>query len=395
MTKHAIDESLVAKAQALGPLIREHSAEAERERRLSTPVVDALVGSGLTKMFLPKTLGGLATDPITCLRVVEEVASFDSVAGWLLMVANGGAWFCARLPASTAAEIHRDPSNCIIATAFQPPVEAREVSGGYRLTGRRPFASGIHAARWVCLTGMIMEGSAPRMVHGIPEMVVAVMPIEGAEIVDTWHGLGLRGSDSNDVSVNDLFVPKAWTCPLAPSFEPNVHYGAPLYRLPMLGAIVLAHIPPIAMAIAQNAVDVVRAFSDKRRPMASTVALRDRGAAQEKLGRAEAMLRAARAHMYDAMSDAWDRTLAGETLTLAQRADLLLAATHTVQVSAEVTDMMFAAGGSSAVFVGHALERLFRDAQVIRQHGFVCPARYETAAQVSLGLEPDLPVVHF
>lgn len=395
MTKHAIDESLVAKAHALGPLIHEHAAEAEQKRQLSKPVVDALVQSGLTKMFLPTALGGLATDPITCLCVMEEVASSDSVAAWFLMAANSSTWFGARLSAPTTEEIYRDPKNCVMATAFQPPVEAREVPGGYRLTGRRAFASGIHSARWVCLTGIVMEGPAPRMTHGRPEIVVGVMPAASVEIIDTWYGLGLRGSDSNDVSVHDLFVPAAWTCQLVPAFEPNAYYRAPLYRLPVIGAIPLAHIPPIATAIAQSAIDVVRALSAKRTPMGSVVPLRDRGAAQEKLGRAEGMLRSALALMYDAMSDAWSRTLAGETLTLQQRADLLLAATHTVQVSADVTDMMFAAGGSSAVFMGHALERLFRDSQVIRQHGFVCAARYETAAQVSLGLEPDLPLVHF
>lgn len=395
MTTQAIDETVVARAREIGPLIREHAAEAERERRPARPVVEALVRQKLTKMFLPAALGGLGTDPLTCLRAVEEVARFDSVAGWMLMVANSSAWFCARLPTATVEEIHRDPDDCIMACAFQPPVEARPVAGGYRLTGRRPFASGAHAARWVCLTGLVMDGEAPRMVHGRPEIVVAVMPRESVEIVDTWYGLGLRGSDSNDVSVRDVFVPTAWTCPLAPGFQPNAHYAGLLYRMPMLGAIVLAHIPPVAVAVAQNAIDVVRALAEKRTPMASAVPLRERGAVQEKVGRAEGMLRAARAFMYDAMAEAWRRTQAGETLTLPERANLLLAATHTVQASAEVTDLMFSAGGSSAVFAGHPLERLFRDAQVIRQHGFVCAGRYETAGQVSLGLEPDLPLIHF
>ena len=92
---------------------------------------------------------------------------------------------------------------------------------------------------------------------------------------------------------------------------------------------------------------------------------------------------------------AWQRPLAGETLSLRQRAGLLLAGTQTVQMSVEATDLMFGAAGSSAVFQSSPLERLLRDANVIRQHGFVCPARYETCAQVTLGLEPDLPLVHF
>jgi alkylation response protein AidB-like acyl-CoA dehydrogenase len=392
---YAIDEVLLAKARELGPLIREHAPAAERERRLSKPVAVALNHFGFTKMLLPKSLGGLETDPVTMLRVVEEIASCDSVAAWLLMVSNSGAFTGARLSARVAEEIFRDPNDWLIATAFQPPVEAREVEGGYRLTGQRPLASFAHSARWIMLTGLVMDGDQPRMSHGMPVLVAAIMPAKDVDVLDTWHGLGLRGTDSTDVAVRDVFVPMEYTCPLVPQFEPNKHFHSPLYRMPMLAPIVLATIPPIATAIAQNAVDEVRALSSKRMPMASTVPLRDRGAAQARLGRADAMLRSARAFMYETMADAWARTKAGETFTPDQRATILLAAAHAAQVGAEVTDMMFASGGSSAVFARHPLERLFRDAQVIRQHGFVGAGRYETVAQIRLGLEPDLPLIYF
>jgi alkylation response protein AidB-like acyl-CoA dehydrogenase len=392
---YAIDETLVAKARELGPLIREHAGEAERERRLSKPVIDGLNRAGLTRMTLPKSLGGLETDPVTMLRVVEEIASFDSVAAWLLMVSNGGAFMGARFSASTVEEIFADPNDCLIGTAFQPPVEAREVEGGYRLTGQRALASCSHAARWICLTGIIMDGAQPRMSNGAPSLIVAVMPAKDVEVLDTWHGLGLRGSDSTDVAVRDLFVPASFTCPLVPPFEPNKHYLSPLYRLPMLAPIVLATIPPTAIAIARNAIEEVRALAAKRTPMASAVPLRERGVAQARLGEAEAMLSAARAFMYETMADTWARTQAGETLTIEQRARILLAAAHAGQAAAQVTDMMFTCGGSSAVFTRHPLERLFRDAQVIRQHGFVAASRYETVAQVMLGLPPDLPLVYF
>src|SRR5262249_19168322 len=162
----------------------------------------------------------------------------------------------------------------------QPPVEAQEVDGGFKLTGHRPLASFAHAARWILLTALVMDGNQPRMVHGMPAVIAAIMPAKDVDVHDTWHGLGLRGSESADGSVRDLFVPRAFTLPLAPQFEPNRHYGSALYRMPMLGATVLASISPVALAIARNAVDEVRALSSKRVPMASTVALRDRGVAQ-------------------------------------------------------------------------------------------------------------------
>jgi alkylation response protein AidB-like acyl-CoA dehydrogenase len=292
-------------------------------------------------------------------------------------------------------EIVRDPNDWFMAGAFQPPVEAREVEGGFRLTGRRPLASFSHAARWIFLTAMVMDGDAPRMFQGMPVIVFAVMHAKDVEIHDTWNALGMRGTDSTDVSVRDLFVPAAFTCPLAPQFEPNKHYRSPLYRMPMLAPLILGSVAPNAIAVAQNAINAVRDLSTARMPMGSMVPLRDRGAAQARLGRADAMLRSARAYMYETMADAWARALAGEAFTIDQRATILSAAAHGGQVGAEVTDMMFASGGSSGVFNRSPLERLFRDSQVLRHHGFVAAARYETVAQVRLGLEPDLPVIYF
>jgi len=392
---HQIDESIVDKARALGPIIREHAARGEQERRLSSEVIAELARNGFTKAFLPKSLGGLELDPLTTTRVVEELARYDTAVGWLMMVANGGTWFTGRLPASSAETMFRDPNECMVATTFQPPMIAREVEGGFRLSGQRPFASFIHASRWLCVTGLVMDGERPQMVGGMPRVIVAVVPAREAVVVDTWYGLGLRATDSNDVSLTDTFVPFQFTCPLSPVFEPNAHYRAPLYRIPVLAAIILSSIAPTALAIALNAVDEVRALCTKKVPMGSAVPLRDRGAAQATIGRAEAMLAAARALVYETMTDTWQRTLAGETLTLPQRGRILLAATHAAQTAAQVTDMMFSLGGSTSVFDGQPLQRLFRDAQVIRQHGFVSAGRYETGAQIALGLEPDLPLVHF
>ncbi|HZE99082.1 MAG TPA: acyl-CoA dehydrogenase family protein [Planctomycetota bacterium] len=390
-----LEESIVAKARELAPLLREHAGPAEQERRLPKSVVAALNRAGMTRMFMPKSLGGLETDPVTFLRVAEEIASADAAAAWFLMVSNSPCWFFARFPDATVESLFKDPDDWIVATAFQPPVAAREVEGGYRITGRRPFASGVNAARSLMLTAIIMDGERPRLVDGRPQILCAVMPTREVEIIDTWHGMGLRGSDSNDVSVKDLFIPHSHTCPLVPPFKPGKHYGSPLYRLPAMAAIVLATLPPIAVALARKAVDAVRELSSKRTPMASAVPLRDRGVAQERLGRAEGMLRSARALMLDTMQEVWARAKAGEMSTLPQKADVLLAATHTVQTCVEVIDAMFLSSGSSAVFVGHPLEKIFRDSQILRQHGFVCAARYETCSQVFLGLEPDLPFLHF
>jgi indole-3-acetate monooxygenase len=144
--KMTVDATLLEAAQHILPVIREHNAEAKRERRLSRAVLNALTDAGLLRMWTPRSLGGPEIDPLTSARVIEEVAGADSAAGWTLFNPLAYAFFCARLPDAGAEEIYRNGPNAVIAGPFHPPIQATPVAGGYRLTGRAPFASNCHDA---------------------------------------------------------------------------------------------------------------------------------------------------------------------------------------------------------------------------------------------------------
>jgi alkylation response protein AidB-like acyl-CoA dehydrogenase len=131
-----IDHELLATASRLGPLIAAHSAAAERDRRVPQVVLKALKDAGLVRMMTPKSLGGLEIDPVTCARVVEEVARFDSATGWTLQAANSGDFYCARLPDAGAQEIYANGPDTVIALAIHPPIPAISIDGGYRVSGK-------------------------------------------------------------------------------------------------------------------------------------------------------------------------------------------------------------------------------------------------------------------
>src|SRR5215208_4211443 len=101
----AAGEHLLEAARRIGPLVREHADQGEENRRLAKPVLDALRAAGLQRMFTPRSLGGFEVDPLTCARVVEEIASHDSAAAWALQAGNTGAWWCARLPQAGVDEV--------------------------------------------------------------------------------------------------------------------------------------------------------------------------------------------------------------------------------------------------------------------------------------------------
>ncbi len=330
--------------------------------------------------------------PITFARVVEEVSGFDSAAGWALQGTNGVAWDLSRLPDEAAEEVYAESPTVPLAIAFYPPMQAVPTDGGYRVSGRSPFASTCHEARWFFFSAVVMDGDRPRLADGVPEVVCMLVPAAECEILDTWYTMGMRGSDSNDVAVHDAFVPTRRTSSLAPDVRLGRHYQGPLYRAPSIGVSSQVWVT-VALALAREAIDEVCALAERKTPFGSATPLRERASAQAKIGLAEATLQSGRLLLYDTLRDAWERTLAGEPSSLRQKADLLMAGVHAMQSAAKAVELMYAAAGTSAIYSRSRLERHFRDIQVLRQHVVWTESRYETVGQVRLGLPPDLALV--
>ena len=227
------DTSLLDAAREIAPIIRAHSEEAERERRLSQPVLKALRETGLLRMTTPRSLGGLETDPVTRALVGEEIGRHDSAAAWTLENPLDWAFFCCRLPDEGAEEIYSGGADILIAAQFGRPLKATSANGGYRISGRAPFVSNCYDADWISSTVLVDDDESA---GGEPEMRMVYFPSEKCEIIDTWDVMGMRGTGSNDISVTDVYVPKSRTFPMVPDFEPGSHYRGPLYRLPVVGA---------------------------------------------------------------------------------------------------------------------------------------------------------------
>jgi alkylation response protein AidB-like acyl-CoA dehydrogenase len=385
---------LIERARELGPIIREHSSETETNRRLAKPVLDALVKAGFTRLFTPRSLGGLEVDPVTCAHVVEEVALHDSAAGWALQSPNVNAWWASRLPDESVEEIYRDDPGRMMAAAIHPPLQATETRDGLRVSGRAHLASMIHDCDWILVGAFIMDDGKPRMTEHGPAMVAVIVPTAEVEVLDTWFALGMRGTDSNDVAFKDVLVPAKHSFPFAPQFTPGRHFQGPLYRYPAV-PIIAVFSSAVQLATARKAIDTTKALAMKKTPFGLVKSLGERGTTQAALADAEAVLRSARAYFHDTLAEGWARTVAGNVATLEERADILLACIHAVRSSARVTDAMHAQGGSSGIYAVNPLERYFRDAHTLRQHGVVSENKLEAVGQVFLGLPPDFPFLAF
>jgi alkylation response protein AidB-like acyl-CoA dehydrogenase len=389
----AVDEGIIAVAREVGPIIARHVATTERNRRLAPQVVDALRAAGLFRLFTPRAFGGLEVDPVTFARVVEEVSTFDSAAGWAFQV-NTGAWWTSRMSPEGVAELYADGPDLMMAASFAPPHRAEEVSGGFRITGRGPLASTIHDSRWALMSAIVFDGDQPRMTPVGPDFISVVMRTTDVEIIDTWDSLGMRGTDSNDIEANGVFVPESRAFRFEPDALASAPFDGPLYRIPALGAT-YPIIAPVALAIAGGATRQLRDIVTTKVPLGSTKTARDRAAVQAAVAEAEAMVRSARLFFYDALTKAWQRAVAQLRFALEDKADLMLASTWAVRSAARATDLMHRMGGTNGVYARNRLERHFRDAQTVRHHGFVSDSRLETVGQVYLGVPPEFPFVAF
>jgi indole-3-acetate monooxygenase len=387
--------NLVEMAAKLGPAISQNIDEEENGRRLSKPVLNSLKEAGLLKLFLPQSLGGMETDPLTVAKVVEAIARHNTAAGWSMMVANTSAWWCNRLPEKGIEEIYSNGPDTFIAGAFHPPMKASQVAGGYSITGRSPLTSNVHEADWIFVTAFVMEQGQMKFHNSIPEIIGVFMDAADCEIIDTWHTLGMKATDSNDVAANDVFVPSHRSYPLAPDFQPNCFYRGPLYKLPALCASIASLIIPVALAVARNAIEELKALAEKKVPFGSMVSIREKGSVQRKLGMAEAFVQSSRCYLHETITSCWNKTVAGKKISHEERAELLLSVTHGNQTCVQAVDMMYSAAGTNGIYTRNKLAHYFTDAQVIRQHGFSNDSRYETAAQIYFGLQPDLAVVMF
>ena len=384
--RRAPEPSPLAAAVALAPRIRAAAAETERQRRLSPELVHALATGGVFRMCVPRALGGGEVDPATMVETIEIIAAADGAAGWSAMIGATSGVASAYLAEEAAREIYGSDPEVVSGGAFAALGRATLVEGGYRVSGRWPFASGCEHCAWLMGGSVVLDGGQPRLLpSGTPDNRLMLFPAAAVRIIDTWDVAGLRGTGSHDIAVEDLFVPAARSLSLI-SDRPRA--DGPLYAFPVFGLLALG-IAAVALGIARRALDELVVLARDKTPTGSRRRLAERPAIQAELARAEAMLGAARAFLLETVDGAWTRARAAGAIDVRERARLRLAATHATLASADAVDRMYGAGGGTAVYTASPLQRCFRDIHVATQHMMVAPATLELAGRVLLGLEAD------
>lgn len=386
-------DELIAQIREIEPLLSEEKAKAEASRRISDRVALECQRRGFYRMYRPKERGGLAFDPVSGFKVVEALSRIDSAVGWNVAIANACECFGAYFEEETTADV-LGSANTVLAGGLFPPRKAVAVDDGFRVTGRSLFNSNCHAANWLLVEALIYDGDKQRLDgEGNPEGLFMLIPAADAEIVDNWETLGMRGTGSHDVELQDVFVPANRTAPLLPLESAGAAYAGPMHRLMIWPALAINASP--ALGIAGAAIEDFVELAANKVHAYTADALRNRSVVQLRLAKAQAKLRAARAYLYDTFDKMWDVAVSGSFLTIEQKADCQQAAAHAVCACAEAIDLIHSIAGSAAIRDDQPFERHFRDIHVITQHAFVCENRFEAVGQIRLGLESDWEFLYF
>jgi indole-3-acetate monooxygenase len=332
---------------------------------------------------VPRDRGGFQADLLTVLRVIELVAEGDGATGWNLTQTLVGQQFVWSLPPAGIDEIYAAGPNVIFSGTARPVGgRAIAVPGGYRVSGSWSFGSGSAESDWMLQGCEVYDGETQRLDHaGQPVRIRAFARTAECVIQDTWQVTGLRGTGSNDWSLDDVFVPQRRTQPA--SLHPTWPGSGPIDS----GGI-YAPFGSVALGIARAAIGALTELATEKTPRAATVLLREQPEVQQWLGKAEALVSSAQAWRDVVTAETWQVVTAGASLSLQQRARIRLCQTLCVDNAIEAVDLLYRAAGTTSLRLDHVLGRCWRDVHAVGQNFNAAPEFYAIAGRALLGLDP-------
>jgi alkylation response protein AidB-like acyl-CoA dehydrogenase len=379
-------QAMLSDVRALADQLQPRAAEFEAARRMPLDVVEQLREIGVFRMYAPRSHGGLELAFPVTLEILMALASIDGSLGWVAMIGAGSVPFLCKLPRETYDGLYdRFGRDLIVAGSAVPAGRAEQVEGGYRVSGRWPFASGCQHAEVIFSGVVITKNGAPvpGRAPGLPMVRHIVAPAEEWTIEDTWRVAGLKGTGSHHISLKDKFIPHAQILDFGgPSCLEGPLYLAPLQLVPLM------HGAP-AIGIAEGGIDDLAALAGTgKTQFAMATSMRDSPLFQAELGRIEADVRAARALQGAKTQEVWSRLLVGDLGPPTERVNASQVAAWVTTTCVKAGDALYALGGGSALYDDSPLQRRLRDLHAAAQHAAVQPRHYLAAGAVRLGHPP-------
>jgi alkylation response protein AidB-like acyl-CoA dehydrogenase len=385
----ALHDRLVAAAKALQPLLADHAAETERERCIADANIGALEEAGLFRMLVPKRCGGYEVDARTWTDVVALVAESCGSTAWVLSLLTHAAWFAGMLGDAARGEIFGESPDTRIAGVFAPSEGMQREEGGIRISGKWFWASGSLHASWAML-GLLERDAQARVV----DHWLGFVPMRELALENTWYASGMKGTGSNCLVAEDLFIPAHRLMSLREAIAgtiPNTNPDEKLYRAACVPMMVLALLGP-QLGLARAALQHVISRASQRN-IPYTVYQREIDSPGFQMQIAEAALKidSAHLHAYRIADDIDTFAGRGQRMDLTTRARARASAGYVGKLVTEAINTLISAYGAGAFADANPLQRIWRDANTAARHALVLPPVCEEIyGKALLGLDNNI-----
>lgn len=359
---------LIERAREIGALARERALETEQQRHVSADLVGRMRDAQLFRVMQPARFGGFEYGYEVFVELVAAVAAGDGSTGWVYSLGAVHPWLIACYPEEAQQEVWTQDRDAIAAVSYAPTGKATAEKGGYRLSGRFSFASGVDNANWGILGGMIpLEGG--------PKPGFFLIPRSQFTIDDDWFSMGLAGTGSKTIVVDDQFVPACRTVSFADMLTGNgpgiVTNPNPLYRQPMLAVVPHCLVSP-ALGMARGALEAFRQQAMGRTTRGAVAGgnnkMTEFTTVQMRFAEATASIDAAELMIHRDIADTFAMVAAGKPADVRLRMRNRLTHSFATKLLTQAVDALFLAGGGQALGVHHPMQRFWRDIHAASSH---------------------------
>ena len=387
-------EELVARARDLAPLLAARADATDDNRSMLPENHAALREAGLFRIMQARAYGGYELGVPVLAEVVLEIAKGCASDAWIVGLCGNQNRFIGCYPKRAQDEVYeRSGEDLLTCLVTGPTATAEKADGGYRLTGRWPYVSGVDQCNWLLLSAFDPDAKE-KGARG--SLTFLIHRDDVADVADDWHVLGLRGTGSKTVTLDSLFVPSYralnfWLYDDTPPPGAAVNTGPLFQGVPRIPIFTMTVAAP-AVGLALSAAEALRDRLGKRKSPLMAGAATENVPAQIVLGRAIERAKAARTLLLDTARDFQSRAEAGHVFTGEERIGYRLRAAEIMRIASQVVLDVFEAGGTGAMFDASPLQRLLRDTLAVRSHVVIDGnSAAENVGRFALGIDPRPP----
>lgn len=385
-------EELLARARALIPRLRARAAAAEAARRIPDETIADMQEAGFFRILQPKRWGGFEMDPQAFFDVQMAVSEGCMSTGWVLGVVGGHPYELALFPDAAQREVWGADTSVLVSSSYQPVGRVERVAGGFRLSGHWGFSSGSEHCQWVLLGALI----PPEAEGQPPEMRTFLLPRRDYRIEDAWHVFGLKATGSQDIVVENAFVPEYRTHKAIDGFlcrnPGQAENDGPLFSLPW-AQIFVRLVSTSAIGGGRGAVRAALDIAQARISTNTGKASKTDPALLNAIAHAHAELDEMQAVMDRNFTDMMATARAGGELTMQKRTLYRYQSATVAQRCAALVDRLMPLLGGRAIYLNSPIVRFWLDLNAARAH--VANDPHNFGPDLTNGLMGEAPAFMF